>query len=283
MFIAVIAVVVFAVSNSRINTLHDVTPVALAVTPSAEMVERGKELATFRGCRDCHGEDLGGRVVGDAMPVMVLAGSNITPGGVVKGYTLEDWARVIRHGVKPDKRSVRFMPSFEYTELSHEDLAAIIAYAQSVPAIEAEAAPFVLGPLGRVLYLAGELPLLPAEMVDHDATPAKPVRGPTREYGRYLASSCIGCHGPNLSGGPIPGVPPDWPPASNLTLHESGLAAWSFDGFKQLFRTGKRPDGTEIQQAYMPVKHVSESSTDDDLKALWEYIASLEPVAVGVR
>ena len=274
---------IFVWTNASIDKKYDVQPVALAVKPDPSMVDRGRELATFRGCRDCHGDNLQGRVVEDAMPVMVLAGPNITPGGVTKDYTNQDWARAIRHGVKRDGRSVRFMPAYEYTQLSHDDLAAIIAYARSVPAVDQPARPFEVGPLGRVLYLAGELPLLPAEIIDHNAKPAAPTRGPTAEYGAYLASACVGCHGDELSGGPIPGAPPQWAPAANLTPHDSGLAEWTFEDFKKLFATGVRPDGTKVDGRYMPYEGLNASTSEEDLRALWEYTRIMPPKAAGGR
>jgi mono/diheme cytochrome c family protein len=273
---------VYAVTESRMSKTYEVEPVPLDVEPTAAMVDRGKRLATFRGCRDCHGPNLVGRLVADGMPVMRLAGPNITPGGVTKNYSDKDWARSIRHGVRPDKTPIRFMPSYEWTELSHQDLAAIIAYAKAVPATDEPATPFEVGPLGRVLYLAGELPLLPAETIDHTAKPADPVPGATVEYGGYLSTGCTGCHGEHFSGGSIPGVPPDWPAAPNLTAHASGLEKWTFEDFKVALRKGKRPDGTEIREEYMPWRYIGESS-DQDLEALWKYARSLEPLATGNR
>jgi mono/diheme cytochrome c family protein len=281
-FILVASGGVFAASENGINKSWSIEPVALAVKPSPEMAERGKAVATFRGCRDCHGEDLSGRLVADAMPVMILAGPNITAGGMTKTYSDEDWARVVRHGIKPNGKAARFMPSYEFTELSHEDLAAIIAYARSVPAVATPGPAFEVGPLGRVLYLSGELPLIAAETIEHDLKPANPVPAPTKEYGRYLAASCSGCHGAGLSGGKIPGVGPDWPMAANLTQHESGLRKWSFEEFKTTLRTGKTPDGRELKAPYMPWQNIAESS-DDDLRALWEYARSVEPRPHGNR
>ena len=280
--ILVAAGTVFGLSSSKMNATFDVEPVPLAVKPTEDLVERGKKVATYRGCRDCHGEELSGRVVADAMPVMKLAGPNITPAGVVKDYTDEDWARAIRHGVKPNGKPLMFMPSYEYTELSHADLAAIIAYARSVEPVSEPAEPFQVGPLGRVLYLAGELPLIPAEMVDHDAKPANPEPAATAEYGKYLSTGCIGCHGNGLSGGPIPGVPPDWPKAANLTPHESGLGDWTFEDFKTTLRTGKTPDGRELDPLYMPWQYVAQSP-DRDLEALWKYLQTVEPKPMGNR
>lgn len=274
--------VAFGVTSSKMSETYDVEPVALAVKPSPALIEKGKAVATFRGCRDCHGEDLSGRVVGDAMPVMVLAGSNITPGGVTRDYTDEDWARAIRHGLRKDKTPIPFMPSFEWTELSHEDLAAIISYARSVPTVEGSGPRFEVGPLGRILYLAGQLPLIPAEIINHDAKPQAPTPGPTAEYGRYLITGCTGCHGEGLSGGPIPGVPPDWPVAANLTQHETGMKDWTFEDFKKTLRTGVTKDGRNIPPEYMPWKFIGQSS-DDDLQALWEYTRTVEPKPIGNR
>lgn len=274
---------VFAVSSSRMNKTYDIDPVPLEVKPSPDMIERGRKVATFRGCRDCHGPDLAGRLVADAMPVMRLAGPNITPAGVTKDYTNEDWARTIRHGVKPSGKPILFMPSFEWTELSHQDMAALIAFLTSVePKPDAVEEGMAIGPMGRILYLAGEFPMLPVELVDHDARPAQPTPGPTAEYGRYLAAACTGCHGKGLSGGTIPGVPPDWPPAPNLTAHETGLKSWTFEDFKTTLRTGKTPEGRELNEMYMPWKLIKESS-DEDLRALWEFTRKVEPQPHGNR
>jgi hypothetical protein len=48
--------------------------------------------------------------------------------------------------------------------------------------------------------------------------PQQPVaEGVTLAHGAYVANMCIGCHGEKLAGGKIPGGPPDWPAAANLT------------------------------------------------------------------
>jgi mono/diheme cytochrome c family protein len=191
--VAIGAATVYAVTESRMSQTFEVEPVPLEVSPAASLAKRGKEIATFRGCRDCHGPNLTGRLVTDGMPVMRLAGPNITPAGVTRDYDDRDWARTIRHGVRPDGTPVLFMPSYEWTELSHEDLAALIAYAKSVPAVEASGETFAVGPLGRVLYLAGELPLIPAETIDHSVKPAAPPPGESLTPGSRSGSTPRHC------------------------------------------------------------------------------------------
>lgn len=272
----------YAMSEARLSRRWDVDPVPLAVRPTAELAARGQAIATYRGCIDCHGEDFGGRVFIDAMPVMRLVAPNLTPSGVTADYTDEDWARAIRHGVRPDESPILFMPSQEWTELSHEDLAALIAFLRSVPPIDRTGEPSQVGIVGRALYLTGQLPLVPAEIVDHQASPASPVPGPTAAYGAYLISACTGCHGEHLSGGPIPGVPPEWPEAANLTFHDGGLARWTESDFIEAMRTGRTPSGRMLPADYMPWPFLGRSS-DDDLRALYLHLRSLEPRPFGER
>ena len=139
------------------------------------------------------------------------------------------------------------MPSHEYTTMADEDLAAMIAYLKTVPAVDKARGAVAPGPLIRALMLAGQVELA-ADEIDHAAprmasiTPAISV-----EYGAYLAAGCTGCHGANLSGGKIPGTPPDWPAAANLTPHETaGSSKWTKTQFVEVLRTGQRPDGSKI-------------------------------------
>ena len=225
---------VYLRTESRINHVYDVNParVHLAASPAqasgafasasyaegaggsaeggtdtpgdplAAAVAWGEHIVDTRGCRDCHGQDLGGAVFADGMPVFKLSASNLTPGGIGASYTDQDWVRSIRHGIRPDGKSLLFMPSYEYYYLSDQDLASLIAYLKTIPAVQRNPEANEVGPLGRVLFMTGQLPLLPAEIIDHDAPrPSAPPRGATVAYGEYLAVGCTGCHGPGFSGG----------------------------------------------------------------------------------
>ncbi|MFC1791213.1 c-type cytochrome [Gemmatimonadota bacterium] len=249
-----------------------------------EVLAWGKHLAVTRGCTDCHGEDLGGAVFADEMPVMRLSASNLTPGGPVSSYTDVDWVRSIRHGIRPDGKPLLFMPSYEYYYMGDQDLAALIGYLKSLPAIAREKQANRVGPLGRVLFMAGQLPLVPAEMIQHDGPrPTAPPRGATVAYGAYLAVGCTGCHGPEFSGGPIPGVPPDWPPALNISADpETGIGNWSREDFFRALRQGRRPDGTELRAEYMPWPNFGQLH-DDEMEALWMYLQTVPARAFGEK
>lgn len=265
------------------NELHDVTARPVDVPSGAEAVERGRHLATTRGCNDCHGKDYGGNKVIDDPAVGRLYGPNLTPGrgGLTREFTDLDYVRAIRHGVTREGRPLVLMPAAEYTFLSDEDLGALIAYLKTLPAVDRERGPVAPGPIFRTMMAIGQV-TLSADVIDHGGMrPAKVVVEPTVAYGKYLSAGCTGCHGDNLSGGKIPGAPPDWPATSNLTPHASGrLASWSERDFFNVLRTRKRPDGTELS----PVMPASFGQmTDVETQALWAYLRSLPPYPTGER
>lgn len=265
----------YGLSERRMAKVYRIDPPVPQVPVDAASIERGDHIAAIRGCKDCHGADLGGATFINDPLFARLSGTNLTPDG--PGGKLSDVERVraIRHGVGPDGRSLLFMPAQEFAKLSDQDMGDLLAYLRSVPAVEHTPPPNRVGPLGRLLFLAGKVPLLPAEIVDHAAArPAPPVAGPTVAYGAYLATGCSGCHGRAFSGGHIPGTPPDWPDAANLTPDATGLLGWSEADFKTLLRQGMAPGGRAIRTDYMPVR-VTRYLTDAEVSALYAYFRSL--------
>ena len=76
-----------------------------------------------------HGVDGAGKdVVNDGKGMHVHA-PNISPGpgNVVANYSVTDWVRTLRHGVKPDGRPAVVMPSEDYNRFTDADLTALVA------------------------------------------------------------------------------------------------------------------------------------------------------------
>lgn len=107
--------------------------------------------------------------------------------------------------------------------------------------------------------------------------------GLTVLHGAYVANMCMGCHGAGLSGGKIPGGPPDWPAAANLTPGQgSAMLRYADTGqFTALRRTGKRPDGSAVSKV-MPFETLGKFS-DMDAGALYLYLKSVAPRPAGER
>ncbi|MFN8458656.1 MAG: cytochrome c [Anaerolineae bacterium] len=283
------AAAAYMMTESRLNRTYNVQPEALAIPSDAEAVKRGEHIAiAIAKCVDCHGKNLAGSVMIDDPAIGRLSGSNLTKGqgGVGSSYTDADWIRAIRHGVGPDGKPLWFMTSQLFYYFSDQDLADVIAYVKSVPAVDNEPLPNQVGPIGRLLFISGELELTPAEKIDHTGPrPVAPEPGITADYGRYLAvtGGCIDCHGPGLSGGHVPGTPPNdpkFPDAANITP-AGEVGQWSEEDFIKAMRTGQRPDGTQIDP-FMPWPYVGQM-TDDELKAVWAYLQTVPAKPTGTR
>lgn len=276
---------VYGFSSWRMNqriTFADAVP---TVSRDSVTVARGEYLVrAIAKCAECHGPDLGGQLFFDGGPLGTFHAPNLTSGTGGVGTVLadSDYVRAIRHGVGQGGVKLKWMPSRDWTELSDPDVAAIVAYIRHVPPVNRPSGASWVGPLGRALYLAGQLPLFEAEMIDHaEVTRTHPVPGANVEYGEYLTNigGCAGCHGPTLSGGKIPGTPPDLKPASNLT--PEGIGHYKESDFFRALREGKRPNGTAIDP-FMPV-NATKQMTDDDIRAVYAYLRTVPPKPFGNR
>lgn len=268
----------YEIDPPELTTDHDLT--------GDELVATGARLLRVRGCVDCHAADLGGKVVIDDPMVGRIWGTNLTggQGGVAHQYDDQrDWIRAIRHGVGPDGKPLVFMPAHEFYPIGDNDLAAIIAAIEAVEPVDRDIPSFRSGPISSLLFTLGRMPLLPVRLIDHTAPrPTAPEPAPTAEYGGYLATGCIGCHGETYAGGRIPGSPPSMPTPANITPdRETGIGTWSRDDFFRVMREGVRPDGREVNE-FMPVA-LTREFTDMELDAMWLYLRSIEAKPFGER
>ncbi|MBC7896328.1 MAG: cytochrome c [Cytophagaceae bacterium] len=277
--------VVYGLSSYRMGQKVSVTDSAPEFPRDSTTVARGQYLVrAITKCAECHGQDLGGQLFIDGGPLGTFHAPNLTSGTGGTGTVLadSDVVRAIRHGVGPGGRKLQWMPSRDWVGLADEDAAAIVAYIRSVPPVNRPSEASSVGPLGRALYVAGQLPLFEAEAIDHsNVARTRPASGVNAEYGKYLADigGCTGCHGPTLSGGQVPGTPPDMKPASNLT--PEGIGHYKESDFFRALREGKRPNGTQIDP-FMPV-NATKLMTDDDIRAVYAYLKTVPPKPFGNR
>ena len=256
--------------SSKANKTYEVTESLLASVPSdSTSIAYGKHLAKIHGCASCHNDSFEGKVFVDAPPFLVSA-SNLTSGkgGIGQAYSIQDWDRAIRYGVKPDGKASLIMPSKTLHNLSDTDTAMLIAYLRSIPPVDNELPERELRVPGKILTAVGQLDVASEVHLTADRAPAPPA-GVSLEYGKYLSSmTCIYCHGDNLEGG-IP-LGPDAPVPPSLI--PSGK--WEYGLFKKAMRTGVTPAGLEMDQEMMPwnaFKHM----TDEELQAIHLYLQSL--------
>jgi cytochrome c553 len=264
---------IYAVSGARISKVYTVSVLPLTIPTDAASIARGKYLVeNVSQCTDCHGPDLGGKVMEDNFAMGRLYAANLTRGrgGIGARYTDQDFVRTLMHGVRPDGKSVVFMPSADY-HFTERDLASLIAYVKSVPAVDREMPAPAPGPMTRALSLFVGLPLSPAALIDHErvafAAP-KDAHNPVAAGEQLVATAaCVGCHGRDFTGG---GGPP--PGAANIT--PIGIGGWSDKDFLTAIRDHKRPNGTTIAEA-MPRGYGQMS--DADLCNIFAFLKTLPP------
>jgi len=267
-------------AERKLHRSIDVKVAPVAFVNDEASIARGKYLFQSRGCSECHGDNGAGKQVVDDAGGLRVWSPNISPGpgSVVTKYTEVDWVRTIRHGVKPDKRPILIMPSEDYNRFTDADLSAIVAYARSMPPAKGEAARFELPLIVKALYAADLIPDAP-QRINHALPPATAVaEGPTPEHGAYVANMCKGCHGDAFRGGKIPGAPPDWPAAADLTARATYATYDSTDKFKAMLRSGKRPTGEAIK--VMPFPSLG-ALNDTDVEALYLYLKTLPRTGVA--
>lgn len=266
--------------------------IALAGATAAQAetpVERGEYLVRgMAGCGNCHTpmgpegfvmeQELGGRLVEDIEPFTAYA-PNITPGGRVAQWSDAELARAIREGIRPDGSVIGPpMPFAMYRGLGDEDLAAMVAFLRTVPAVD-----------NVVPASTYRIPLPPAYGPPVDSVTA-PARGVTVAYGEYLAgpvAHCMECHTPMGPQGPLLATalgqggfefhgPWGISVGANITPHADGIADYSDDDLKTMITRGVRPGGTPMLPP-MPYGFLARMSAED-LDAVVLYLRSLPPL-----
>ncbi len=169
---------------------------------------------------ECHGTRGEGKVViDDPSTGLYVHSPNITRGGggAAARYSDTDWIAVLRHGLKPGRTPTFVMPSEDYAQMADEDVAALVTYIRSMPPSAERKAEFRAAADDQGVICRWHRAGCVGEDRSHQSRAGCVFRDDTHAQGEYISKTCIGCHGQGFSGGPIPGAPPAWPAAANLT------------------------------------------------------------------
>ena len=167
--IAGLVAYVYVASGRLMARTYVVEAPRVAIPADAASIARGKYLTEkVAVCTECHGADLGGKLVDDTVAMGRLVGVNLTRGrgGLPADYSDQDFVRALTHGVKRDGRSVVFMPVVDYVftgrrSRGHRRLREVDASRR--PCMP----PMSVGPMARALGLFVDFPLASASMIDH--------------------------------------------------------------------------------------------------------------------
>lgn len=255
--ILIAGVVLYFIGKGKLSqTYPDIKVEQVKIPDDTDAVAHGKHIAIIWSCTRCHGNNLGGTLITNdpiegSVPLLgTIPASNLTSGkgGIAGSYTVADWVRAIRHGVKRNGQVEIFM--YNYSTISDRDLGDLIAYLKQIQPVNSDQPEISYGPIIPILSAVG-LFTPAAEIIDQNAPHASdPVSGDTKEYGKYLSALCTSCHG-------------------------SGIVAplqvkYKKDEFIRAIRTGILPNGTKIDRAMPP--SIFGEMNDTELAALWLYL-----------
>ncbi|NRD71369.1 c-type cytochrome [Psychrobacter okhotskensis] len=257
------------------------------VSPAnSELVNRGAYIARAADCMACHGEDYTGGTAIET-PMGEIYSTNITPSKRygIGDYTEADLKNALQKGRAPDHMLYPAMPYPSYSGMKEEDISALFAYLQTVPAVdeapeEKTDLPFPFNI--RSLMLGWNFLNVPS-------TEKRDGLNETQKRGEYLVNNlehCGTCHTPRnstmgfdksmyLSGAQLG----NWH-APNITPDESsGIGSWSEQDIVTYLRTGELD-----QRAYAggpmgeAVAHSTRYLKNEDLSAIASYLKAVPAV-----
>lgn len=263
--------------------------VSSAFAADADLIARGKYVATASDCVACHTEPGGAAMAGGlalATPIGPILSTNITPSkqNGIGNYTLEQFDAAVRKGVRADGK--RLYPAMPYT-LSDDDVAALYAYfMDGVTPIETRPAdtrlpfPFNI----RLSMAAWNLLFL-----DNGPFEPDPVHDAEWNRGAYLVrgpAHCGTCHTPRnlfmaeqtsreMAGGDIG----PWH-APNITSDaNSGIGGWSVEELVAYMREGHVAKSQAAGPMAEAIDHSLRFMAEEDLKAMAVYLKTVSPVS----
>ncbi len=295
------AILLIAVISLTIGWRPFIGPKARPLTSrkfetTPQRLKRGRYVFELGGCVGCHsqhdwkahgapvipGTEGGGQWLNmPDLPGRVVA-PNLTPDleTGAGGWTDDQFARAIREGISHDGRALfPMMPYESFRTMSDEDLASVVVYLRSLPAVHSQLAKTEI--IFPVKYLIRSVPE-PLEGPVASPDPSDHVK-----YGQYLVAvgGCGDCHTPQERGQPVAGfqysggarMRGPWGDVStaNITPDASGISYYDEALFIEVMRTGY-VKARELN-SIMPFG-AFKNLTDEDLKAMFVYLRTVKPV-----
>jgi mono/diheme cytochrome c family protein len=282
-------VVILAIMFLQPNVGADVVSVTA-------QIERGKYLALAGNCASCHTTESGGFMAGGLpfeTPFGKIYSTNITPdsGTGIGNWTGRQFLDSMRRGVRPDGEHLYpVFPYTAFTKITNEDIAALFAYLQSIPAIRQETKENEVSFPFNQRWLMSVWKTMYFDERVYEADESKSAEWNRGAYLVNALAHCSACHSPRnllgaensdmaLTGGvffdkvPSGSVRP-WS-SPNLTSAPSGLGLWVHEEVTAYLRTGRN----SFVETFGPMNEVIMNSTrnlnDGDINAMAIYLKSL--------
>ncbi len=281
-FLVLSVILGFAACSSE-----DPIPPALPMSEAAAV--RGQALVEgLAACRFCHGSGTGaalagGRTMGDRYGEVRAPNVTLSTQGIGT-WSERDLMQLFRAYTRPDevRISAAFHQGFEW--LSDADLTAIISYLRTLPVSDNQVERREIGFFSRntagfsegAPEVKGLVPRISPQF--------------SVEYGAYLADNvarCSACHSSAggllesekyLAGGKEISFDGETKVAPNITSATSaGIGGWSQVDLLNFLRSGRKPDGSEVDRRFCPVDSYGRAPASE-LEALVAYLRTVPAV-----
>jgi mono/diheme cytochrome c family protein len=283
---------------SQATATKNIGPGAFNLTaPDAQLIEKGRYIATAGDCIACHTAPNGKQFAGGlsmATPIGALYSTNITPDKAtgIGNYSLDDFDRAVRHGITPKGGTLYpAMPYPSYAKISDDDMRALYAYFMHgvAPVANANRASEISWPLSlnfplaiwRKMYAP---PVAPLTLNKYESA--------MLARGAYLVQGlghCGACHTPRastmqelaqdesspayLSGGP---VIDGWLAVNLRSNPAGGLGRWSEQDIVDTLSKARNEHSAVVGSPMAEVvAHSTQHMTKEDLTAMAAYLKSL--------
>ena len=267
----------YGVSEWRLRDVTTAIAFMRAIPSDVETIERGRHLARTRGCFGCHGQQLQGA---DFTEQWQTGGRTVAPNLAIhaRNHDAAALEAAIRQGIGSDGRALWSMPSYNFTRLTDEDLAALIAFLRSAPVVESELPKPWLGWKTRLQIAMGEEGHMADWVGDVPPLRADSAADAALARGEYLAmTTCNECHGLDLRGAV-------WPDGSTPDL--AIVAAYPEADFRRLMKEGIGIGGrSDLGLMTLVATERFAAFTEQELLDLYAFLPTLAgtPVPQGVR
>jgi cytochrome c553 len=243
--------------NQSLSKDHGALPETVAGGPGDAAL--GARLVSVYGCNGCHGAALAGQ------DFYGMVASNLRRRA--REWSREDFARAVRHGLRPDGTSISWaMPTEMFAAMADNEIAAIHAHLRRLPAA-GDAQPVTLKHRFFKAYHAATGELIP-NVVLVRATDAGPAVAPapgTAGWGAYFTRmACAECHNHGLGGF-----------GSDTQALADAIQIYDWPAFVRLTTTGRPPDGRELRLMTGVGRERLAHMTDAERRALFDYLKSL--------
>ncbi|UJF16847.1 cytochrome c [Vibrio sp. SS-MA-C1-2] len=261
-------------------------------TSHAELIAKGKYLATLSDCYGCHttrdGDPFAGGLGFDS-PFGLMYSTNITPDkeNGIGNYSYQDFYDAMHSGVAPKGNLYPAMPYTSYNKITEEDTKALYAYMMSVtPSSQKNKENDVSFPANIRFGLKGW------NLFFNDQSPIPEDSSKSADWnrGNYILNSfghCGECHTPrdtffamdesqHFKGAIIENLL-----APDITAETLKANGWGTEDVKSLLNTGYSRKGTVVGNMYTAVYHSLSQFNDEDLHAATVYLLDSDQDVAG--